>query len=261
MSFSLLSQNENRIWYFGTNAGLTFSSSPPTALTNNGLVSVEGCASISNAAGNLLFYTNGSTINNQTHSAMANGTGLNGNSSSTQNSLIIKKPGSTTLYYVFTQQGPNVASGGCYYSIVDMSLASGNGSVTVKNVSLYQPSCEKIVATRHCNGVDYWIVTRDNNTQNFRTFLLTSAGVSTTAVLSLASTSVSGFNGAVGYLKISPNGKKLAQANWSGSTAAFEIYDFDNSTGIISNPMAISGNISGVYGCEFSPDGTKCYGT
>ena len=46
-------------WYFGNNAGVSFASGSPVALTNGQLSTTEGCASISDASGNLMFYTNG----------------------------------------------------------------------------------------------------------------------------------------------------------------------------------------------------------
>ena len=62
-------------WYFGAYAGLTFNTNPPTALTNGSLLSEEGCATMSDAQGNLLFYTDGQTVYNKNHLAMPNGTG------------------------------------------------------------------------------------------------------------------------------------------------------------------------------------------
>ena len=100
-----------------------------------------GNASISDATGALLFYTDGMTIWDQTHSVMANGSGLTGTNSA-QSSIIVKKPASTNLYYVFTMQGGGGAAG-LNYSIVDMNLAGGNGSVTVKNATLYAAPCEE----------------------------------------------------------------------------------------------------------------------
>src|SRR4051812_347427 len=82
MSCNCFSQNENKKWYFGNQAGLDFMPSSPTALTNGAMNTLEGCASVADAnTGNLLFYTDGSTIWDQTHSIMANGSGLNANSS------------------------------------------------------------------------------------------------------------------------------------------------------------------------------------
>src|SRR6185436_4851256 len=98
-SGNLLAQNETQKWYFGNKAGLDFSTNPPTVLTNGMMTTGEGCSSIANSAGNLLFYTDGITIWNQNHTPMANGTGLFGSSSTSQSGVIVKKPGSANIYY------------------------------------------------------------------------------------------------------------------------------------------------------------------
>src|SRR5204863_2535805 len=46
----------------------------------------------------------------------------------------------------------------------------------------------------------------------------------------------------------------------TSSAAGFELYDFDNTTGIVSNPLLL-GNTNYAYGVEFSPDGSKLYGS
>src|ERR1700712_474911 len=79
---------ESNTWYFGFNAGLDFNATPPQALTNGALYSQEGCASICNKRGALLFYTNGVTVYNKNHTAMPNGTGLYGDNSTTQSAII-----------------------------------------------------------------------------------------------------------------------------------------------------------------------------
>lgn len=63
-------------WYFGTHAGLDFSTSPPTVIASPNLNTTGGMSSITDTAGNLLFYTDGSTIWNSQHQVMANRTGL-----------------------------------------------------------------------------------------------------------------------------------------------------------------------------------------
>src|SRR5436190_14368 len=82
-----------------------------------------------------------------------------GDPSSTQSSFIVKKPGGSNLYYVFTSNCfglNNVPANpvlGVYYSIVDMNLAAGSGSVILKNALLQAPPvAEKLVGTKHCNG-------------------------------------------------------------------------------------------------------------
>jgi hypothetical protein len=58
-----LSQNQNKKWFFGALAGLDFMTTPPTILTG-GMNTIEGCASIADAAGNTLFYTDGANVYN-----------------------------------------------------------------------------------------------------------------------------------------------------------------------------------------------------
>lgn len=68
-------------------------------------------------------------------------------------------------------------------------------------------------------------------------------------------TTASGF---FGYMKISPDGTKIAMANF-GQT--FHLYDFDVATGVVSNkkdiPISIGG--FGSYGIEFSPNNNLVY--
>jgi gliding motility-associated-like protein len=253
---STVSQNDMKKWYFGVQAGLDFMTNPPTVLTNGVMTALEGCASVADAGGNLLFYTDGATIWNQAHVPMANGAGLLGNSASGQSALIVKRPGSATIYYVITQGS---GTGGLAYTTIDMSLAMGQGSVTVKNTTLVAPAqcTEKLTGTRHCNGVDFWIVTHDFNNNNFRSYLITALGVNNVPVISAVGSPFTGAFGYQGWMKISQNGKKLGAAMYV-INGACELFNFDNSTGVVSNPLVLTGGVD-AYGCEFSPDGTKFY--
>jgi hypothetical protein len=146
-----LAQGEANIWYFGQLAGLDFNSGNPVALTDGQMQTNEGCATISNSGGQLLFYTDGKTIWDKNHNIMPNGTGLLGHSSSTQSAIIIPKPGSSTIYYVFTVIDLGNPAGVCY-SEVDISLNGGFGMVTTKNVQLLTPACEKLTAIKKSNS-------------------------------------------------------------------------------------------------------------
>lgn len=244
-------------WYFGSGAGLDFTTGNPVG-TNGQVNTYEGSASICDANGALLFYTDGLTVWDHANQPMPNGTNLAGDPSSTQSALIVKKPLSNNIYYVFTvdnQGGPD----GLRLTEVDMSLNNGSGDVTAnKNILLQDSTTERLTAVKHCNGKDIWVITHDFGSNTFRSFLVTNAGVSMTPVLSSAG-SVYGavmLNAScVGYMKASPNGKQLAIANYGQDY--FELFDFDSSTGTVSNPMQV--NMNDPYGLEFSPDGTKLY--
>lgn len=257
------SQGETNIWYFGNNAGLDFNSGIPVALTNGQIYTDEGCSVISDASGNLLFYTDGISVWNKTHWQMPNGYSLAGGHSSTQSAIIVKKPGNNFIYYIFTAN-QQYSGNGIKYSEVNMTLNGGLGDVTLKNISMHTPSCEKITAVRHCNGQDVWVITHDWNSDAFRAFLITSLGVSSMVVVSNAGLFLSGNeNNKIGYLKASPDGSRLASAVWGSDINRFEVFDFNRSTGIVSNGIlfpSISA-ASGAYGVEFSPDGTKLYGS
>lgn len=258
----LFSQGEASKWYFGLEGGLDFNTNPPTALNNGKTHAVEGTACVSGAAGNLLFYTSGDTVWNSAHLVMANGTGLMGTNTSCQAALIIKQPGNPNIYFIFTTDGQANAAG-LRYSTVNMSLAAGMGSVTTKNTLLVAPTSEKLTAARHCNGVDIWVMSHDMYTNVFRAYLVTAAGVAAVPVLSPVGTvhsypQLGAAGGSQGAMKFSPNGRRLALAICDLQT--FELYDFDNSSGVVSNSLSLGANFPAAYGVEFSPDGTKLYG-
>ena len=262
---ALNAQNAARFnnWYFGNNAGVSFATGSPVALTNGALVTTEGCASISDLNGNLLFYTDGVTVWNRNHVAMTNGTGLHGHASTTQSAIIVQRPGSTNLYYIFTADA-DAGVNGIKYSEVNMTLSGGLGAVTAnKNIALRTPSSEKLTAVRHCNNTDLWIVSHDWNSNNFRTWLVTSAGVNTTPIVSAAGVMATGVSqGSYGQLKANPDGNKLLACYYglsSGGVNRMEAYDFNNSTGVVSNALTLASDV-GLYGCEFSPNGRMVYG-
>jgi gliding motility-associated-like protein len=260
-------QKQGNVWYFGSNAGISFNAGAPVALTDGALNQSEGCATIADGNGNLLFYTDGSQIYNRNHVVMPNGSGLLGENISAQSAIIVPLPQSNTLYYVFTigNWTTTTLGRGLNYSIVDMSLNSGLGNVTVKNSPLIENVREQVTAIHHSNCQDVWIVTHEKgNTNNFKAYLLTAVGVNTTAVTSAVGMTYPGGN-RYGYLKASHDGKKLCStlglAAASSPAATVELYDFDNSTGQVSNPVTLATHsvIGDAYASEFSPDDSKLY--
>jgi hypothetical protein len=278
LKLNICGQMEFSKWYFGNKAALDFWGTPPAVITTSSLLTIEGAASICDSTGNLLFYTNGVTVYNNSNAIMANGTGLLGDISSTQSAIIVKQPGNNSLYYIFTTDA-EAGADGFRYSIVDMSLAGGSGSVTTKNIMLYTPTAEKQVAIRHCNGQDVWIVTHEYGpytANKFHSYLLTAAGLSMTPVISTIGELIYDNGGigstAIGQLKVSPDGKKLAMAVTFTSSPAglgnggFQLFDFNTASGVISNSLVLLSGLNikprtGAYGVEFSPDGSKLYGS
>ncbi len=245
-------------WYFGEKAGLDFTSGNPTIDLNSQMHSFETGSVISDTSGNLLFYTNGDTVWNKNHQIMPNGTGLINCNSATQGGIIVKKPNSSTLYYIFTNDcGENAGVSGVQYSAVDMSLNGGLGDVTTKNTLLYAPSAEKLAAVYHCNKQDVWIVGQVRNSNKFCAYLISSSGVSSIPIIS-AIGSLNSAGGGAGQLKVSPNGSKMAAVYTAFPGGVEDLFDFDNNTGLVSNFISLPADTS-EYGVSFSPDNTKLY--
>ena len=95
-------ENTANQWYFGINAGVDFSTGIPIVTTDGQITGWEGCATVGDINGNLLFYTDGQGIYNANHQIMQNGSGMMGNYSATQSSIIVPYPNNDSLFYVFT---------------------------------------------------------------------------------------------------------------------------------------------------------------
>jgi gliding motility-associated-like protein len=259
----LWTEKQANNWYFGLNAGLNFETSPPTALVDSQMIASEGSGTISDAEGNLLFYTDGVTVWNKDHQVMENGTGLLGTGdSTTQNGLIIPIPNSIDRYYIFTIEGFG-GSNGLRYSEVDMSLDDGMGAVTEnKNILLQTPMSEKMTAVYHSDGEQVWVIFHKGSffsySNEFYAYLVTPDGLSSAPVIS-AIGSIHGMP--FGQLKVSPDGSKLASVG--GLLTYFnvcEVFDFNNATGEISNPVDLTSAVNmGSYSIEFSPNNRFLY--
>ncbi|UPS90538.1 T9SS type B sorting domain-containing protein [Bizionia sp. M204] len=255
-------QNEAANWFFGNQAGLSFNFGYPIPELGALIDTPEGCSTISDKLGNLQFYSDGITVWNRNNTIMQNGTNLLGDKSSTQSALIIPKPNDENIYYIFTvddRGGPD----GLRYSEVNMSLDNGLGAVTnIKNVLLANPVTEKITAIESSDGRSIWVISHKWNSNEFISFLVSDTGVNTTAVRSAVGSFHQGnINNSIGYLKASPNREKIASVK-SYENNETQIFDFDASTGLLSNPITISNYSStdlGPYGCEFSPDSNLLY--
>ena len=260
------SQKPANIWYFGNKAGLDFNQSPPLVLNNAGANSQEGSSVMSDNNGKLLFYTNGVTVLNRKHTIMPNGNFIGGELSSTDNVVSVPLPGNDSIYYLFTVGSAFEERPVFSYSIIDMKADGGFGDIIVKNIFIADTVLEKLAAIRHCNKKDFWIVVHKWNTDIYYSYLLTASGLNPVPVISNTGLVINGvYNNAIGTLKFSSKGNKLAAIH-SFFNDAVELLDFDNTTGVISNPVIFNPNavphqisFTGIYGAEFSPDGKLLY--
>jgi len=270
----VFAQKQGNIWYFGNHAGLDFSSGTPVAITNGqthffttGYDHCEGTTAICDSSGTLLLYSDGASVWNRNHQIMPNGDSLMGHISSTQASLLVPKPESNNLFFLFTTDAfiYNDLKNGFRYSIIDMCLDNGLGDVSSnkKNILLLDSVAEKLTATKHANGNDYWILTHKYFSDAFYAYLLTANGISDTVVSHIGSVHQNAFfsgntDAAIGQMKISPDGTKLALCFSNTNPAITELFSFNNTTGLVSNLISLPSD-GNEYGLSFSGDNSKLY--
>lgn len=124
------SQNMNSNWVFGDSAGINFSNLSNPVTFGSGMDGRGSCVSMSDSAGNLLFYVAnitsywGGNVYNSNHQIMQNG-----------DSIVclgwyhefvtIPYPGNSSMYYLFSIEGTSTLLKGLWYSVIDMSLNGG----------------------------------------------------------------------------------------------------------------------------------------
>lgn len=252
--YGVANQTSNQ-WYFGEQAGIEFTNGPIAILDGNNQNAPEGCATISDINGDLLFYTNGFTVWNREHEVMANGDTIGGDLLSAQNALIMPFGDDQTMYYIFTtEQVYGDDSYSLRYSIVDMKGDTAMGKVVVKNIRLMDNSTERITGSGF-TGNDL-ILAHEFGNNTFRAFQTSAAGLSG-AIFSPSGEIHDFMNelSATGYMKIAANLNQVA-VNIPG-TNQIEIFDF--AQGALTNPRLIDTGESDLYGMEFSPSGLRLY--
>jgi hypothetical protein len=255
-----------------------------------------------NEDGNLLFYANGCAIYNKNHEIMENGDALNPTSPYTEDCDIDKrdsdlKSGNILLNipnnpneYILIQLGSKLGALD-YYEInhqvltskIDISANNGLGKVLYKNLPIIDTDSlhEQMVATRHGNGRDWWIIIPRGTERDFWKILLTPEGLQTPLLQKLSPQptfkKITG-GGSDYYLEyekeskygqscFSPDGSIFCRAQTGFSEV--EIYDFDRCSGNMTLRKTIplpffntenEGDIPNYFvGCSISPNNRFLY--
>ncbi len=288
---SMKAQYQNANWYFGEGAGINFNSITPTVL-NDGQTSEQfvATASVSDIQGNLIFYTDGRSVFDMNHNLMQNGDNSILCSQGKQSVVIVPIP-NVNKYYIFTENADNSDQSTHYYfSIVDMDVNSGLGSVVLLNQSLlnvpfmdsntgeyfYCAYFHNMTASVANDGETYWLIIKpyhkfyafhitENIMNPFPPYVESTYGNFNYDCNVYDPNSTSGCStDGVSSLKVSSNGNKIATTfNQYGclSSAGALLYDFDNSTGIISNEDYVGSSLNAVqyFSVDFSANSQYLY--
>ncbi len=251
-------------WYFPVNAGISFNTNPSSPLLD-GKAIYGSAATISDATGNLLFYSDGLNVYNKLHLVMNNGDSLRNEGNQSGGLVILPFLDGSNKYYLFNSASVGYNEylfDGFTYNVINMDSFGGLGEVEQKDVRLgSHNSSEKVSIAKHGNGVDAWLITRDRG-NSFFTYKITCTGIDTVPVISILGINTIldtlGNVYSYGAIKVSPDGKIIAAAYNNGYTApTLELYRFDNLTGILSTPITID-SITNPFGVELQITANCC---
>lgn len=226
-------------------------------------------ANITDANGNLLFSTNGAFIANATGDTMLNGGGLSPSAYTSnypeglyiqQAALILPKPGTSSIYYLFhstIDDQVDYFAQRMYVTTIDMSLDGSLGGVVAKNLVAIDSLLVvgKITAVRHANGRDWWVLCHAFNSPAFYKLLITPDGISDLQAQAIGMERIE----AAGQLCFSPTGDRFAY--YCGRPGeGLEVFGFDRCTGLLSDPVYVPSLVpTGTGGAAFSPNGRYLY--
>lgn len=244
--------NYDANWIMDENSGVTYQLSPSNFTPPPNMDVQEGNAIVSNG-NTIILHTDGVDVYDASGSIMSNGYNIGGHLSSSQ-IVATQLPGSDSLFYIFTLNDYSTTQD-FRYTIVDMSQNGGLGAVTSKGNLIGTGYTEKMTACIHDNCTDVWIITQVCGTNRYEARLLTSSGLSSPVISSVGSSTLTY---CIGCMKASPDKAKIAVTEFDGS-GYVEVFDFDNATGQLSNPVQYAA--SDPYGVEFSPNSNLVYYT
>ncbi|WP_158859603.1 gliding motility-associated C-terminal domain-containing protein [Lunatibacter salilacus] len=256
----------NNIWYFGDGAGLDFNPDPndPEAPTPRPIQNPHpqnipaGVTTISDQAGQVLFYTDGQTVWDLNGNTMQNGENIGGDNLSAQSVTALPVSSDETLFYLFTTQRGSGGENQVKFSLVDIKgdNPEGIGNVLTKDKFLFSPSTEHSAALN--SGDTTWMVFHEMGNNTFRMYPVSGEGIGQPVFNSVGGTH--NFGTGVGSMKFSSDGSKLAVTYTDGGTNKLEIFEFDQTTGEMEVYALLDlGSDGDIYGMEFSSDNSRIY--
>jgi len=213
------------------------------------------------STGQLLFYTDGITVyNGFDDTELANGTGLLGQTSSTEPALITPKYGGDGgTFYVFSDNytSDDSPTGDIYYSVIDLSQGP-HGTVTTKNTHLFAGNVgEALDMLPHANGTDFWVLAYDG-AANVDAFLVSASGVSATPVTSPTGLTGTVLRSAINHSYDYDHVVLAMNFGTTGPQGQIVTASIDRATGTLSGFKTVATGDLG-YHASYSGDGTKLY--
>ena len=238
--------------------------------------------SFSDKNGNLLFYTNGCVIMDKNHQIIPGGDSINygsngwgdcyagvGYARGPQGAIFLPKPeyedSIINLFHLFGEALQDPKIGVRYYTFeirkTEISKIKNQWKVTEKNKSILRDtlSFNSMVATKHQNNKDWWIILPDdagpNTKYTYNIIKITKDGAS-----EIKKQKIGDLLTGTEQCNFSPDGTKYALYNFVETYVS--LFDFDRGTGTLSNYRKFNlPDTNRLGGCSFSPNSRFLYVT
>lgn len=254
-------QNQQaNIWHFGMGAGIDFNPLPdgPPVPINGWLNTPEGTSVICDQNGLVILSTDGRSVYTRGPGGaqvdITPALGLGGDPESTQSALIVPVSGDETLYYIFTTQAVDGPTGAheLRYSLFDLKRNDGvQNPFIIAGELLFARSTERITS----NG--NWLIAHEFGNNSFRAYRVDAQGIGNPVISAIGSdhTTTTLAHGQ-GYMEIGAQNRIAVALSTPGVSNVVEIFDFIDSTGVVSNFRVADLNTATgqVYGIELFGD-------
>ena len=234
-------------------------------------------ANISDENGNILMSSNGYFVADATGDTMQNGSGLNPNQCTYDYghqwglpmlyaNIFLPMPDDSNKYVLFHQtcnyNSLTLTDSNIFYSIIDIALNSGLGSVISKNnIAAHNSFGTGITACKHGNGRDWWVFAFNDSANYVYKFLITP---DTIQYIGSQFLNVQGLPAWTGQPTFSPDGTKFAYSHYDISMGYYwqdiRLFDFDRCSGNFTfNSIAYLPDSVGGFGVAFSSNSRYLY--
>ena len=227
-----------------------FTPSPGRICTNPTL-------SLADREGNLLIYTDGRNLYDQSHNITPNGRDLVSREFASSNLFIIQDYLNSGEHYIFSTD----FFGTLLYSVVDMSLNDGMGDIAPgrKNISFLPNTLFSYINVMINNCDDYWIVAKEQQSKNIHFIQINQDQTITSSFVSSDLVATSDQLLFAGGLIISNNNRSIVVDNGSGNKALLTFDDNLELTNELLLESLTDPELS--FRGVFSPSGNYYYGT
>jgi hypothetical protein len=205
-------------------------------------------SSISDSEGNLLLFTNGIEVRNTYNDTLVTNLAptelsqdwLDTGYPLAQGALFLPLPQSDSIYYLFHADREWLENGveqtqNLFLTVINSNSNKGQGAIVQRDISIINDTLSfgRIVACRHANGRDWWIVMPELDNNQYYSVLLSPNGVENIQNFQIGDS----FETGISQSQFSPSGDYYVRIDVKYVDDPYRgtIYEFDRCTGLFTS--------------------------